>query len=93
MHYSISNNAEYGDLTRGTFLINEDVKAKMKKILEDIQSGKYATEFMSEMNSGCHNFKKLREQSENHQIEKIGKELRSIFNWSKEGKLIDRSKN
>lgn len=93
MHYSISNNAEYGDLTRGTFLINEDVKAKMKKILEDIQSGKYATEFMSEMNSGCYNFKKLRDESENHKIEKIGKELRSIFNWSKEGKLIDRSKN
>ncbi len=93
MHYSISNNAEYGDLTRGTFLIDENVKAKMKKILEDIQSGKYATEFMKEMNSGSENFKKLREKSENHPIEKIGKELRSIFKWEKSNKLIDRSKN
>ncbi len=93
MHYSISNNAEYGDLTRGTFLINDDVKTKMKKILEDIQNGKYATEFMQEMSSGSHNFKKLREESETHQIEKIGKELRSIFKWSNAEKLIDRSKN
>ena len=93
MHYSVSNNAEYGDLTRGKFLIDDSVKARMKDVLQDIQSGKYALEFMNEMKSGSKNFAKLREESENHQIEKVGKELRSMFNWSKEDRLIDRAKN
>lgn len=93
MHYSVSNNAEYGDLTRGPIIIDADVKSKMKNILSDIQSGKYAMEFMNEMRSGSANFAKLREQSENHQIEKVGKELRGLFDWKGKEKLIDRSKN
>jgi len=93
MHYSISNNAEYGDLTRGNFLINDDVKSRMKEVLANIQNGKYALEFINEMKSGSHNFAKLRQESDAHQIEKIGKELRSMFNWDKNSQLIDRTKN
>lgn len=92
MHYSISNNAEYGDLTRGPKLITEDVKNRMKDILKDIQSGSYAKEFMNEMLSGSENFKKLREANNNHLIEKVGSEIRSSFKWGKD-KIIDKSKN
>lgn len=92
MHYSISNNAEYGDLTRGPKLITEDVKNRMKDILKDIQSGSYAKEFMNEMLSGSENFKKLRESNNNHLIEKVGSEIRSSFKWGKD-KIIDKSKN
>ena len=92
MHYSISNNAEYGDLTRGPKLITEDVKNRMKDILKDIQSGSYAKEFMNEMLSGSENFKKLRESNNNHLIEKVGSEIRSSFKWGK-NKIIDKSKN
>ena len=93
MHYSISNNAEYGDLTRGGKLINPYVKAEMKKILADIQSGAYAKEFMQEMDNGGTNFQLLREKSQNHLIEKIGAEIRSAFSWDKKNKLIDKNKN
>ncbi len=93
MHYSISNNAEYGDLTRGTRLINPQVKSEMKKILEDIQSGKYAQEFMNEMTGGGKKFDELRNASKGHLIEKIGSEIRSSFNWNKSNKLVDRNKN
>lgn len=92
MHYSISNNAEYGDLTRGPKLITKDVKNRMKDILKDIQSGSYAKEFMNEMLSGSENFKKLREANNNHLIEKVGSEIRSSFKWGK-NKIIDKSKN
>ena len=93
MHYSVSNNAEYGDLTRGRFLIDDTVKARMKQVLADIQSGKYALEFVNEMKTGSKTFGELRAHSESHQIEKVGKELRSMFNWSKSDRLIDRAKN
>lgn len=93
MHYSVSNNAEYGDYTRGTRIIDSSVKSKMKEILAEIQSGKYANEFMEEMTSGGNRFKELRERSKNHQIEQIGTEIRSLFNWSKNEKLIDKTKN
>ena len=92
MHYSISNNAEYGDLTRGPKLITEDVKNRMKDILKDIQSGSYAKEFMNEMQSGSEIFKKLREANNNHLIEKVGSEIRNSFKWGKD-KIIDKSKN
>ena len=93
MHYSISNNAEYGDLTRGNKLINPQVKDEMKKILVDIQSGKYAREFMNEMANGGRNFDKLRAESKGHLIEKIGSEIRSSFKWNQDNQLIDKSKN
>ena len=93
MHYSISNNAEYGDYTRGPKIINEDVKARMKEILVQIQDGSYAKEFMNEFGSGGNNFNELRKVSEGHLIEKIGSEIRSLFNWKRNNKLIDKAKN
>lgn len=93
MHYSISNNAEYGDYTRGPQIIDSNVKNKMKEILAQIQNGSYAKEFMDEFTNGCQNFNELRKISENHQIEKFGSEIRSIFNWNKEEKLVNRNKN
>ena len=93
MHYSVSNNAEYGDYTRGSQIINDDVKARMKNILSQIQDGSYAKEFMSEMNSGGNNFKTLRKKSQEHQIEKIGAEIRSLFQWNNKNRLIDKNKN
>ena len=92
MHYSISNNAEYGDLTRGPRLIKPEVKEEMKSILKDIQNGTYANEFINELQSGGQNFNKLREENNKHLIEKIGNEIRSSFAWSN-SKIIDKDKN
>ena len=93
MHYSISNNAEYGDYTRGPKVIDAETKQRMKAILAQIQDGSYAKEFMDEFTSGGNKFKEFRKASENHLIEKVGSEIRSIFNWSSKDKLIDKSKN
>ena len=93
MHYSISNNAEYGDYTRGPQIIDLDAKNRMKKILSQIQNGSYAKEFMDEFSSGSVKFNKLRAASEGHLIEKVGSEIRSSFNWNRENKLINKSKN
>lgn len=93
MHYSISNNAEYGDYTRGPQIIDSETKSRMKKILSQIQDGSYAKEFMDEFSSGGGKFKQYREASANHLIEKIGSEIRSSFNWNRKNKLIDKTKN
>ena len=93
MHYSISNNAEYGDYTRGKEIINAETKNRMKKILSDIQNGSYAKEFMDEFSSGAKKFKELRAASEGHLIEKVGSEIRSSFRWGKKNKLVDRTHN
>lgn len=93
MHYSISNNAEYGDYTRGGQIINQETKTRMKEILKQIQNGSYAKEFMDEFSSGSNKFKEMRRISANHLIEKVGSEIRSSFNWNRNNKLIDKSKN
>jgi ketol-acid reductoisomerase len=94
MHYSISNNAEYGDYTSGSKVINSDVKSRMKEVLKRIQDGSYAKEFMTEMGANeSKRFKELRKESKGHLIEKIGSEIRSSFEWSKKDKLIDKAKN
>lgn len=93
MHYSVSNNAEYGDYTRGSRIIDASVKNRMKEILGEIQNGSYAKEFMKDMTSGGKTFNELREKSKNHQIEKVGSEIRSLFAWGKSEKLIDKAKN
>lgn len=92
MCYSISNTAEYGNLTRGTKIITDETKKHMKQILSQIQSGEYANEFLQEYNSGCKNFNALRKDNEEHLIEKVGKEIRENFSWGK-NKIIDREKN
>ena len=93
MRYSISNTAEYGDMTRGPKVIGEQSKQAMKDLLKDIQSGSFADEFLNEMQSGCKNFNALRKENADHLIEKVGEEIRSSFVWGTQNKIIDRNKN
>jgi len=86
MRDSISNTAEYGDLTRGPRLIGPEVKERMKKILADIQSGAFAKEWIEENQKGCPNFNQLRENERVHRVEAVGKELRDMMSWLKKGK-------
>ncbi len=79
MRFSISDTAEYGDLTRGPRVINEGVRAEMKKILADIRSGAFAEEWIEENRAGRPNFNRLREQGRQHPIEKVGQELRAMM--------------
>jgi ketol-acid reductoisomerase len=81
MRYSVSNTAEYGDLTRGKKVIAEPTREAMKKILADIQSGDFAREWIAENRAGQENFQRLREEGKNHQIEREGRELRSMMDW------------
>jgi len=86
MRYSVSDTAEYGDLTRGPRIVNDAVKAEMQTILEEIQTGKFADEWVSESQSGRENFHRLENAGHDHQIEKVGKELRSMMPWISQGK-------
>ncbi len=81
MRYSISNTAEYGDLTRGPRIINEQTKAEMKKILDEICSGQFAKEWINEVHTGKKNFNALYEMDHDHKIEQIGRRLRRMMNW------------
>jgi ketol-acid reductoisomerase len=83
MRYSISNTAEYGDLTRGPRLINAQTKAEMKKILGEIQSGQFAKEWRAEYEGGLKNFKRLYEADNNHPVEVTGRKLRKMMPWLK----------
>jgi ketol-acid reductoisomerase len=83
MRYSISNTAEYGDLTRGPKLIGPEVRERMKKILADIQSGAFAKEFIEENQKGRPNFDRLREQEKQHSVEQVGQQLREMMSWLK----------
>ena len=93
MRYSISNTAEYGDLTRGPRIVNQDTKAEMRRILTDIQSGVFAREFILENQAGAPSLKALRRAGREHQIEEVGARLRDMMPWIKTGKIVDRSKN
>jgi ketol-acid reductoisomerase len=81
MRYSISNTAEYGDLTRGKRVIDERARASMKEILAEIQSGDFAREWIAENRAGQENFQRMREEQKGHRIEREGKELRSMMPW------------
>ena len=81
MRYSISNTAEYGDLTRGKRIIGEPTREAMKKTLADIQSGDFAREWIAENRAGQENFKRMREEQAGHQVEVVGRELRSQMDW------------
>jgi len=83
MRYSISNTAEYGDYTRGTRVITEDTRAAMRKILAEIQSGDFAREWIAENRAGQENFKRMRAEQADTQIEHVGEELRSHMGWIK----------
>ncbi len=93
MRYSISNTAEYGDLTRGPRLINQSVRDEMKKVLDEIQSGQFADEWMTECDAGKPNFKKLEAAGETHEIEKVGKDLRAMMPWLQKSQIVDKAKN
>jgi ketol-acid reductoisomerase len=81
MRYSISNTAEYGDLTRGPRIVTDETRAEMKKILAEIQSGEFAREWLAENESGAENLEKMRNAGKDHQIEKVGAQLRSMMPW------------
>jgi ketol-acid reductoisomerase len=81
MRYSISNTAEYGDLTRGKRVIGEPTREAMKQILSEIQSGEFAREWIAENRAGQENFQRMREEQKNHQVEKVGHELRASMDW------------
>ena len=81
MRYSISNTAEYGDLTRGPAVVGDETRAAMKKILADIQNGTFAKEWINENKTGGKNFAALRAQEKQHPIEIVGAELRGMMSW------------
>ncbi len=81
MRYSISNTAEYGDMTRGKRVIGEESRAAMKEILAEIQSGEFAREWIAENRAGGENLSRMREEGKGHQVEKVGKDLRDMMPW------------
>ena len=93
MRYSISNTAEYGDYSRGPRLIDDHVRATMKEILDDIQSGRFAREWVLENVSGQTSFKAMRRRAAAHPVEEVGERLREMMPWIAEKRLVDKSKN
>jgi ketol-acid reductoisomerase len=93
MRYSISNTAEYGDITRGPRVVTEQTKAEMKKILTEIQTGKFAREFILENKAGAATLKASRRIAREHPIEVVGSRLRDMMPWIKANKMVDKSKN
>ena len=93
MRYSVSNTAEYGDYSRGPRVIDEHVRAEMKKILADIQSGRFAREWVLENAAGQPSFKALRRRAAEHDIEKVGEKLRAMMPWIAQNRLVDKSRN
>jgi ketol-acid reductoisomerase len=86
MRYSISDTAEYGDYTRGPRIITDETRAAMQKILEAVQDGSFAREWLAENRAGRPNFQRLRQADRDHQIEQVGAQLRAMMPWSEEGK-------
>jgi ketol-acid reductoisomerase len=81
MRYSVSNTAEYGDYTRGKRVVSEPTRKAMKEVLDEIQSGQFAREWIAENRAGQENFKRMRDEQSKTQIEREGKELRSMMDW------------
>jgi ketol-acid reductoisomerase len=81
MRDSISNTAEYGDMTRGKRVISDETRAAMRRILADIQSGEFAREWIAENRAGQENFQRMREEGTDHQVERVGRDLRSMMPW------------
>jgi len=93
MNYSISNTAEWGEYVSGPRIITSETKAEMKRVLKDIQSGKFTSEWMQEYRSGSSRFKATRRLNDEHEIEVVGEKLRGMMPWIKAGALVDKSKN
>jgi len=93
MRYSISNTAEYGDYTRGPRVISPAVKAEMKRVLDDIQSGRFAKEWVLENTAGQASFKAMRRRGAEHPVEQVGAKLRAMMPWIAQNRLVDKSRN
>jgi ketol-acid reductoisomerase len=93
MRYSISNTAEYGDLTRGPRIITDETKAEMRRILKEIQSGEFAREFIQENLAGQATLKAKRRIGREHPIEEVGARLRDMMPWIKANKIVDKTRN
>jgi ketol-acid reductoisomerase len=93
MNYSVSNTAEYGEYVSGPRIITDDTKAEMKRVLADIQSGRFARDWMLENKVNQANFKAMRRRAGDHPIEQIGEKLRAMMPWITKNKLVDKTKN
>lgn len=93
MRYSISNTAQYGDLTRGPRVVTDETKKEMKKILHEIQTGAFARDWMLENKANKPMFSALTKMGEAHQIEAVGAKLRDMMPWLKKGRIVDKAKN
>ena len=93
MRYSISNTAQYGDLTRGPRVVTSETKKEMKRILTEIQTGQFAKEWILENKANKPTFSALNRMGQEHEIEKVGGKLRDMMPWLKKGKIVDRDKN
>ncbi len=93
MRYSISNTAEYGDLTRGPRVITDETKNEMRRILTEIQNGEFAREFILENQAGAATLKAKRRIGREHQIEEVGARLRGMMSWISDNKIVDKTKN
>jgi ketol-acid reductoisomerase len=93
MNYSISNTAEWGEYVSGPRIITAETKAEMKKVLTDIQTGKFTSEWMQEYKAGAARFKGIRRVNDQHQIEEVGAKLRGMMPWIGKNKLVDKAKN
>ncbi|ALG70874.1 ketol-acid reductoisomerase [Azospirillum thiophilum] len=93
MRYSISNTAEYGDYRTGPRIITAETKAEMKRVLTDIQEGRFVRDWMLECKAGQPSFKAIRRRNAEHEIEQVGEKLRAMMPWIAERRLVDKSKN
>ena len=93
MRYSISNTAEFGDITTGPRIITDETKAEMKRVLKDIQTGKFTSEWMQEYRAGMSRFKGIRRNNDSHQIEEVGSKLRAMMPWIAKNQLVDKARN
>jgi ketol-acid reductoisomerase len=93
MRYSISNTAQYGDMTRGPIVVNDETKGRMQSLLSDIQSGAFARDWMKEAQNGRQRFQQLDDEAREHPIERVGARLRGMMPWLSESRLVDKATN
>jgi ketol-acid reductoisomerase len=93
MRYSISNTAQYGDMTRGPVVVNDETKRRMEGLLKDIQSGAFARDWMNEARNGRQRFQQLDDEARDHPIERVGASLRTMMPWLAQSRLVDKASN
>jgi ketol-acid reductoisomerase len=93
MNYSVSNTAEYGEYVSGPRVVTDETRAEMKRILDDIQSGKFVRDWMLENRVNQTSFKAMRARTASHPIEEVGEKLRAMMPWIKQRAMVDKSRN